>query len=165
MKRPVVRVHLWMESGGETLLGLGRAQLLERIEELGSLKKAAESLGMSYRAAWGKIKQSEKTLGFQLINKEGCNKCGYRLTVFGKCLADSYRAWFEEVERHAYELAKAKFPFAPLAFSGDAFAGGDGPDMETDPADPADEDVELDMSKLGVKLGALSPVQEDCGCV
>ncbi len=163
MKRPVVRVHIWMESGGETLLGLGRAQLLERIEELGSLKKAAESLGMSYRAAWGKIKQSEKTLGFQLINKEGCNKCGYRLTVFGKCLTKAYRDWFEEVERHAYELAKAKFPFAPLAFSGESALGGDAA-LEDGP-DPADEDVQLDMSKLRMSLGSLIPVQEDCGCV
>lgn len=115
MKRPVVRVHIWMETGGETLLGLGRAQLLERIEEFGSLKKAAESLGMSYRAAWGKIKHSERTLGFQLLDKSD-NKSGFRLTVFGKCLADAYRSWFEEVERRAFELACEKFPFDPLRF-------------------------------------------------
>jgi molybdate transport system regulatory protein len=143
MKRPVVRVHIWMESGGETLLGLGRVQLLERIEELGSLKQAAESLGMSYRAAWGKIKQSEKTLGFQLVNKEGCNKCGYRLTVFGKCLTDAYSAWFKEVERHACEMARNTFPFDPLTFS-DQDGEGEG------------EDVLPDISRFKSKLRPLA---------
>jgi len=125
MKRPVVRVHLWIEKGGETLLGLGRAQLLERIEQFGSLKKAAESLGMSYRAAWGKIKQSEKALGFQLLDKESGNKGGYSLTVFGKCLADAYRTWFDEVERRAYELACEKFPFDSRRFGDRLKAAGD----------------------------------------
>ncbi len=116
MKRPVVRIHIWMESDGKTLLGLGRARLLERVELLGSLKKAAESLGMSYRAAWGKVKDSEKALGFQLLEKSGGNRKGYRLTVFGKCLADAYRSWFEEVEQNAVALARSKFPFDPVLF-------------------------------------------------
>ena len=139
MKRPVVRVHIWMETGGETLLGLGRAQLLERIEQFGSLKKAAESLGMSYRAAWGKIKHSERVLGFQLLAKEGGNKSGFRLTVFGKCLAEAYRAWFEEVERHAFMLACEKFPFEPLRFCDRSQTAKD---------EPRDEDAWPDVPRL-----------------
>ena len=30
-------------------------ELLRRMAELGSLKKAAESMGMSYRLAWGRL--------------------------------------------------------------------------------------------------------------
>ena len=51
MTIPTVRMHLWLELGESVYFGMGRAMLLDRIEEYGSLRKAAESLGMSYRAA------------------------------------------------------------------------------------------------------------------
>lgn len=110
--RAVIRLHLWMERGGETLFGLGRMQLLDRVEACGSLKAAAVELGMSYRAAWGKIKASEEALGVALVEKVGGNKSGCRLTRQGRLLAETYRAWFREVERHAVAQANALFPFA-----------------------------------------------------
>ena len=85
-QRAVIRLHLWMESGGGTVFGMGRLQLLERIETCGSLKAAAEDLGMSYRAAWGKLKASEEALGIALVEKLGGNKSGCRLTREGIAL-------------------------------------------------------------------------------
>ena len=61
----VIRLHLWMERDGETMFGLGRLHLLERIDALGSIKGAADQLGMSYRAAWGKLKASEEALALR----------------------------------------------------------------------------------------------------
>ncbi len=110
-ERAVVRLHLWMERGGDTLFGLGRLQLLERIEASGSIKAAAEELGMSYRAAWGKLKASEEALGLALIEKCGGNKSGCRLTPQGRAMAETFRRWFAEVERHAVARAAALFPF------------------------------------------------------
>ncbi len=107
----VIRLHLWMEGPEGTLFGMGRLQLLDRIEACGTLKAAAEELGMSYRAAWGKLKASEEALGLPLIEKIGGNKSGCRLTAEGRALAESFRRWFAEVERHAVTSANALFPF------------------------------------------------------
>lgn len=109
--RAVIRLHLWLEGPEGTLFGMGRLQLLDRIEICGSIKAAAEELGMSYRAAWGKLKASEEALGCPLIEKIGGNKSGCRLTEEGRSLAESYRIWFAEVERHAVSRAKTLFPF------------------------------------------------------
>jgi len=110
-ERTTVRLHLWLERGGGTVFGMGRLQLLERIESCGSLKAAAEELGMSYRAAWGKLKASEEALGMALVEKVGGNKSGCRLTAEGMALAAAYRTWFAEVERHAVSRAGVLFPF------------------------------------------------------
>ncbi|MBI5519390.1 MAG: LysR family transcriptional regulator [Desulfovibrio sp.] len=107
----VVRLHLWMERGGETLFGLGRLQLLERIDTCGSIKGAADQLGMSYRAAWGKLRASEEALGLALVEKVGGNKSGCRLTPEGQRLAGAFRHWFAAVERHAISQANQLFPF------------------------------------------------------
>ncbi|MDR3641517.1 MAG: LysR family transcriptional regulator [Humidesulfovibrio sp.] len=107
----VVRLHLWLERGGKTMLGLGKLQLLERIGTCGSIKSAADELGMSYRAAWGKLKASEEALGVPLIEKVGGNKSGCRLTPEGHVLAEAFRLWFAEVERHAADRANDLFPF------------------------------------------------------
>ena len=102
-----VRVHIWLESEHKAFIGLGRALLLRRIQDTGSLKGAAESLNMSYRAAWGKLKASEEALGVALVEKVGGNKSGCRLTPKGRELAASFRRWFAEVERHAVARAEA----------------------------------------------------------
>lgn len=110
-EKATVRLHLWLESGGDTLFGMGRLHLLERIDTCGSLKAAAEELNMSYRAAWGKLKASEEALGVALVEKIGGNKSGCHLTPEGRELAACYRRWFAEVERHAVARAEALFPF------------------------------------------------------
>jgi molybdate transport system regulatory protein len=43
---------LWIECDGERFFGPGRVELLERIEETGSINKAAKEMGMSYKKAW-----------------------------------------------------------------------------------------------------------------
>jgi len=43
---------LWMEIDGEPVLGPGRVELLERIQQTGSIRQAAIQMEMSYRQAW-----------------------------------------------------------------------------------------------------------------
>lgn len=109
MEKPTVRMHLWLESGTEVYFGLGRVMLLNRIEELGSLRKAAESLGMSYRAAWGKLRATEEALGIGLVETIGTKRGGYRLTSAGRNLRDKFATWHDTVEQMALEQAKAIF--------------------------------------------------------
>lgn len=77
---PTVRLHLWLEHGGELCFGMGCAQLLASVERLGSIKKAAEAMGMSNRAARGKLQQSERALGVKLVESRGARCAGVRLT-------------------------------------------------------------------------------------
>ena len=90
-----------VDKEGQELVGQGRIELLRRMAELGSLKKAAESMDMSYRLAWGRLKKMEEALGRPLV-ESGDNRCGgYRLTPAGEELATAFRRWEDEVRRFA----------------------------------------------------------------
>ncbi|MBI9080768.1 MAG: LysR family transcriptional regulator [Pseudodesulfovibrio sp.] len=109
---PTMRMHLWFETEEGVLFGLGRLQLLRQIENCGSLKAAAEKLGMSYRGAWGKIKTTEELIGRKLIEKAGCRRAGYQLTPFGSVVANSFDTWFREVESFALVKSHELLPFS-----------------------------------------------------
>ncbi|WP_320005745.1 LysR family transcriptional regulator [Maridesulfovibrio sp.] len=113
---PTIRLHLWLEGGEGVFFGYGRLLLLDRIEACGSLKKASEELGMSYRAAWGKIKQTEQVLGFQLMERAGSRRSGYRLTEAGRIVRDKYFEWFNKVENDARVRAEEIFPWKSKSF-------------------------------------------------
>jgi molybdate transport system regulatory protein len=113
---PTIRLHLWLEGGEGVFFGYGRLLLLDKIETCGSLKKASEELGMSYRAAWGKIKQTEHVLGFQLMERVGSRRSGYRLTEAGRLVRDKYLEWFNKVEQDARARAEEIFPWKSKSF-------------------------------------------------
>ncbi|GFK92683.1 Molybdenum-pterin-binding protein MopA [Fundidesulfovibrio magnetotacticus] len=117
VRPPVVRLRLWLETGDGMFFGSGRGMLLEAVARTGSLKKAAESLGMSYRAAWGKMRRTEKVLGVQLIEQAGSRKGGHRLTPAGRLLMEKFGQWFDAVENSAVEKAREIFPWACLSFA------------------------------------------------
>jgi molybdate transport system regulatory protein len=104
-----LRMHMWLEEDGAMYFGLGRCQLLRKIDELGSLRKAAGELGISYRAAWGKIKATEQRIGLALVTKSGAKGHSYSLTDFGRQLLDLYVKLHEDVERYALERARNIF--------------------------------------------------------
>jgi len=112
-KVPHIYLKLWLQHENKILLGLGRAQLLKKIGELGSLKKAAESLGMSYRAAWGRIKRTEAAMGFALLEAASTKRGGCRLTPAGHEAVDAFLAWYEAVYTYALQRAE-DIPFATL---------------------------------------------------
>ena len=106
----VQRLHIWLETADGMLLGLGRIQLLELVEELGSLSKAATAMGMSYRAAWGRMKQTETVLGEPLVERSGPKK-GFSLTPLGHEIVKLFRTWHSDVERYALDRAREIFPW------------------------------------------------------
>jgi len=109
-KAPHIYLKLWLQHENKILLGLGRAKLLKKIEELGSLKKAAESFGMSYRAAWGRIKRTEEAMGFTLLTAADTKREGCRLSPAGREAVDAFLVWYEDV--YAYALQRAsEIPF------------------------------------------------------
>ncbi len=63
--RPGCKV--WLEKEG-AVFGEGLYSLLLRIGRTGSIAGAASEMGMSYRAAWGKIRLAEKRLNIKLVS-------------------------------------------------------------------------------------------------
>jgi len=69
--------------------GKGVAGLLTEIEKCSSLNQAAKNMGMAYSKAWKKMKETEKHLGFPLIERLGAR--GSKLTEEGRIFLDYYR--------------------------------------------------------------------------
>ena len=84
--------RLWICLGNEVQIGKGKIELLEKTGQLGSLRKAAAEMKMSYRQAWQEINQINKqTSGPAVILHRGGAMGGQAtLTPFGKWLIDSY---------------------------------------------------------------------------
>lgn len=105
MLSATLHLRLWWENAqGQVVFGPGRALLLAKVEEVGSLHKAAKELGMSYRAAWGKIKVSEEALGEKLLIKEKGSK-KLQLTPFALKLLTEYEHWRKDVYNYAQKQA------------------------------------------------------------
>jgi molybdate transport system regulatory protein len=87
------RIKLWVVFGDRVKFGEGRAELLEAVERLGSLKKAVERMGMSYRAAWGYFRDLERAAGIDLLERQpgGGPAGGTRLTPAGRRFVRQYR--------------------------------------------------------------------------
>lgn len=115
-KKPIIRLHLWLETEQGLFFGLGRALLLQKVAQHGSLRKAAHELGMSYRAAWGKIRKSEEILGLKLITQGSSKRDGCQLTESGRLLMENYLLWYDTVEREAMRQAEALLPWDVKAY-------------------------------------------------
>ena len=95
-------VKLFLSHGEEFVMGPGRLELLRTVKELGSLRKAAQKLGMSYRWAWGRLNKAEEQLGFPLLVRTEEPVGGRPMVLTPE--AEELIAWFAEVENN---LAKA----------------------------------------------------------
>jgi molybdate transport system regulatory protein len=94
-----VRSKFWIvDEQGRPLFGQGRRIILEKIEELGSIKAAAEDLKMSYRAVWGKIKTTEERLGLKLVETTpgGGRNRGTNLTPAARQLLKVFQQMHEQ---------------------------------------------------------------------
>jgi molybdate transport system regulatory protein len=105
------KLKVWVVFQGRVKFGDGRAQLLELIDELGSLKKAVAKLGMSYRNAWGYLRELEQAAGFKILQRGpgGGPGSGTRLTRRGREFLAGYRRFREGVEKGAGRKFKQVF--------------------------------------------------------
>lgn len=86
------KLRVWVVFGERVKFGDGRAHLLELIDELGSIQKAVARLGMSYRNAWGYLRELEQAAGFKILERgpRGGPGSGTRLTKKGRRFLDRY---------------------------------------------------------------------------
>ncbi|MEX2080851.1 MAG: LysR family transcriptional regulator [Dehalococcoidia bacterium] len=102
------RSKLWLEADGRLVMSGYRMRLLTLIESTGSLAGAATELRLSYRRAWGKVKEIEENLGFPVVESAvgGAGGGHTVLTARGRALVHAYAA-FEARAASAIEAAFA----------------------------------------------------------
>lgn len=99
MARLTIRIDL----DEETAFGPGKAKLLETLDDVGSIRRAAAAMDMSYRRAWLLIQDIEAALGAAVVvAKAGGNGGGgVKLTALGQSMLARYR----RIERRAAQAA------------------------------------------------------------
>ena len=106
-----LRHQVEMVSGDEILISEEGFRLLLAIEKDLSIVGAARDLGISYRKAWGMIREIEYQLGFQLVGKRRGGKAGGRTTFTdeGKALIEAYKNMTGELESSDKEIIRTFF--------------------------------------------------------
>jgi molybdate transport system regulatory protein len=106
-----IKVKFWVENKGEVVLGSGKAALLQAVGKNGSIQRAADQFGMSYRHAWGIIRKMEQRAGFKLINAQagGGEGKGAQLTGRGRDLIEKFTLFEETMRRITIEKFKEIF--------------------------------------------------------
>jgi len=74
-------------------MGPGKAELVERIAEMGSISAAARAMDMSYRRAWQLVEALNKDFRGPLVTTAvgGERGGGARVTAFGRRMVALYR--------------------------------------------------------------------------
>ncbi|MBI2907682.1 MAG: LysR family transcriptional regulator [Chloroflexi bacterium] len=70
------RSKIWIEQDGDVVLSDWRIKLLEAIDRTGSLAKAADEMGVPYRSAWQRLKESEERLRVRLVDTQSGGAVG-----------------------------------------------------------------------------------------
>ena len=105
--KPVIKIWLEVENG--YVFGEGSFKLLSKIKECGTIRGAAEDLAMSYRHAWGIVKNIERRLGKPILKTHKGGRLGgggAELTEEGITLVKKY----SEIKKTLME-ASNKFTF------------------------------------------------------
>jgi len=105
-----IRAKFWIENRGEVVLGGGKTALLLAVDRLGSIQRAADEFGMSYRHAWGAIKKIEQRAGFRILDKKiGGRDGGARLTPKGKEFIKNVDSLLRDLETTVEKRFKRRF--------------------------------------------------------
>ena len=105
------KLRVWVVFGNRLKFGDGRARLLELIEERGSLRQAAAEFDMSYRNAWGYLRELEAAAGFALMARapKGTLRSGMRLTPRGREFLACYRKFQRSLDAAAARHFESAF--------------------------------------------------------
>jgi molybdate transport system regulatory protein len=84
---------LWLDRKGKRFLGEKRIALLEGIEALGSITRAAKAVGLSYKGAWDALDGIENVAEERVVTRAVGGRAGggSRLTAHGRALVRLYR--------------------------------------------------------------------------
>lgn len=85
--------HLRVTLSDDFYIGPGRADLLERIAQTGSIAAAGKAMGMSYKRAWSLVQALNDGFGAPLVetSRGGSAQGGAELTAAGREMLARYR--------------------------------------------------------------------------
>ena len=88
------RLRLRIYFGDEAMFGPGKAELLERIRDSGSISAAGRQMDMSYKRAWGLVEEMNEAFIAPLVEstRGGPKGGGARLTDAGAEVLRRYRS-------------------------------------------------------------------------
>ena len=142
-----LHVKIWLEQDGGKAFGDGAADLLGRVERLGSLRGAAAEIGMSYSHAWRLVRGLEQRLGFELLSAQAggpsggtsrlTDRAGLWLEAYGAFRSESQTLIVEAFGRHLGPLLET-YDVAEPGRRGRGLPAGSGPASEPSPG-PASE--------------------------
>jgi molybdate transport system regulatory protein len=118
------------------MFGPGTHELLRRVEQTGSLNRAAKDMAMSYSKAWRMVHEVEERLGLALFESRtgGPEGGGSRLTNEGRLLLLRFDAFTREADDALEALYEKHFGDLPYAaVDGLSARGSDDPDDAGDP--------------------------------
>lgn len=100
-------VKFWLELDGERVFCPGVCQILQAVDETGSIKQAAARVGRSYRFVWGRLKQAEQAFGEPLVSARvgGRDENRSCVTPAGRELMES----FLTLRRRIFDVVDAEF--------------------------------------------------------
>jgi len=104
--------NVWLETRGEDVVVSAEGlELLTEVSKTTSIVTAARNMKISYRKAWGLLREIEDMLGFSLIEKHrGGAKGGMTLlTGEGHALVEAYRDLNAEVGVAMDDIARRFF--------------------------------------------------------
>ena len=97
------------DSDDRSSLGFGRGivQLLEGVEELGSINRATKAMGMAYSKAWKIINSIEQEFNIRLIDRDGAR--GSALTDEARAYIARYKEALSAADAAAQEVFRKYF--------------------------------------------------------
>jgi len=86
-------IRIRLTCGDEIAMGQGKADLLEAIQETGSISAAGRRLGLSYRKAWLMVDEMNRCFTRPVVEaaKGGAKGGGAKLTELGREALRQYR--------------------------------------------------------------------------
>ena len=107
-----LKYKVWLDDIKENeVISENCLKLITHIHSTGSLKAAADKMGISYRKAWGDLKETEENLGFSLVDKSRGGQHGGQsnLTEDGLELINAYNELLEDINTSIKKVTKKFF--------------------------------------------------------
>jgi molybdate transport system regulatory protein len=94
--------RFWIETPDGRFIGVGKIELMEKIQRLGSIRQAALEMEMSYRQAWGLIEQMNEMAKTPLVISQRGGKGGGKAIVTEQ--GENFIALFKQFQQNVQDF-------------------------------------------------------------
>jgi len=104
------KVKVWIEDNEKNLIfGGGKTEVLEFIDQTGSIKEASQKVGMNYKKAWNHVKILQENVADELVIANKGNNGGTELTPKARELIQAYKILQHDINKYAKKRYKELF--------------------------------------------------------